>query len=87
MKTDIELCKKYSRELSNGFFTVDLDGFAEACFNQNSENELRESLKLRSADKSDCKSWGITPTQWRAGIESALAAKIIVNNNDMIRDK
>ena len=46
MKTDIELCKKYSRQLDNGFFTVDLDGFAEACFNQNSEDELRDSLNL-----------------------------------------
>lgn len=84
MKTDIELCKKYSRQLDNGFFTVDLDGFAEACFNQNSEDELRDSLNLGSADKTDCGSWNITPTEWRESIERALAAKIISRNADMI---
>lgn len=84
MKTDIELCNVYAVKLDNGFYTVKLDGFSEACYNQNSEQELRGALALRAADKSDCENWEITPTQWRQSIERALAAKIVANNADKI---
>ena len=52
-----------------------LTGFAEACYDENSIAELEEALKLRAADKTDCENWKITPTQWRAAIVEALAAK------------
>jgi hypothetical protein len=82
MKSDRELCEAYATKLSNGFYRVELDGFAEACFNDNSIDELREALKQRSADKTDCENWGITPTQWRESIEAALAARLISCNDD-----
>jgi hypothetical protein len=82
-KTDRELCEEYATELSNGFYRVELDGFSEACFNQNSENELREALK-HGADETDCRNWNITPEQWRGALESALAARIIVDNDDKL---
>ncbi len=50
--------------------------FSEACYNDNSVTELQEALASRSADKTDCKTWGITPTQWRNEINLALAAKL-----------
>lgn len=53
-----------------------LIGFAEACFNQNSVQELRACLKMKSADKTDCETWRITPTQWRAAIKQALKEKL-----------
>jgi len=53
-----------------------LTGFAEACYDQNTVDELREALRQRSADKYDCGAWCITPTQWRAAIQSALEAKL-----------
>ena len=52
-----------------------LTGFAGACYDENSIAELEEALKLRAADKTDCENWTITPTQWRAAIVEALAAK------------
>ena len=82
-KTDRELCKAYATKLSNGFYKVELDGFSEACFDQNSEDELRSALN-GDADETDCDNWGITPEQWRESIEAALAARIIVNNDDQL---
>lgn len=52
-----------------------LSGFAEACYDQNSVEQLEEALRMRAADKTDCAEWRITPTEWRAAIAEALAAK------------
>ena len=52
-----------------------LTGFAEACYDTNSIAELEAALKQRAADKTDCQTWNITPTQWRAAIAEALEAK------------
>lgn len=52
-----------------------LTGFAEACYDQNSITELEDALRLRAADEADCAEWRITPTEWRAAISAALAAK------------
>lgn len=51
-----------------------LTGFAEACYDQNTEADLVAAL-AGQADETDCKTWGITAEQWRANIEAALAAK------------
>ena len=48
--------------------------FAAACFEQNSIEELETALR-GDADATDCKTWGITPQEWRAQIAEALAAK------------
>jgi predicted Zn-ribbon and HTH transcriptional regulator len=53
-----------------------LTGFAEACFDTNSVPELIEGLLERSADKTDCKQWNITPTQWREAIKQALEFRL-----------
>lgn len=82
-KTDRELCEIYAKELSNGFYEVELEGFSEACFDQNSEEELREALN-GEAYRSDCENWGITPKQWRVHIERALAARLIVENDGQL---
>jgi hypothetical protein len=52
-----------------------LTGFAAACYDVNSAAELEAALKRRTADPADCQEWKITPTQWRAAITEALAAK------------
>ena len=52
-----------------------LTGFAEACYDTNNIAELEDALNQRAADKTDCQEWKITPTQWRAAIAEALAAK------------
>jgi len=53
-----------------------LDGFAAACFDDNSNDELIEALKMRAADETDCKNWEITPSQWREAIREALEWRI-----------
>ena len=54
-----------------------IDGsFAEACFDQNTCRELVEALLQKSADKTDCKTWNITPTEWRKEMATALLSKI-----------
>lgn len=60
-----------------------LDGFAEACFDDNSVEELIEALKMRAADSADCESWGITPTQWRLAIKGALEFRIYLAIEDI----
>ena len=53
-----------------------LTGFAEACYDTNTVAELEAALEQRAADTTDCEIWEITPTQWRAAIAEALAAKL-----------
>lgn len=55
---------------------VELTGFAEACYNDNSLSELVAALLDRKADAADCQSWKIKPAQWRAGIRQALQARL-----------
>lgn len=45
--------------------------FAEACFAQNSAEELIQAL-LGPADGPDMKIWGITSAEWRTAIAAAL---------------
>lgn len=58
-----------------------LNGFAEACYDMNTVADLEFAMTQRQADKTDCETWRITPTQWRAAIAEALDAKI-VNKED-----
>jgi len=53
-----------------------LEGFSEACFNDNSIEELINALRARSTDKTDCKNWAITPTQWENAIREAIEFRI-----------
>ena len=50
--------------------------FAEACFDDNSMDELIKALVEPEADEYDCKTLSITPTEWRDQIELGLRAKI-----------
>jgi hypothetical protein len=52
-----------------------LNGFAEACYDMNTVADLEVALTQRQADKTDCETWKITATQWRAAIAEALDAK------------
>ena len=62
-----------------------INGFAEACYHDNSVSELVAALKSRSADKIDCKNWNLTPSRWRAEIKSALEYAMFqyVSDNDL----
>lgn len=53
-----------------------LAGFAEACYNSNSPVELLDGLLAQSADDIDCRTWDITPTEWREAIGLALRHQI-----------
>ncbi len=50
--------------------------FKNACYDQNSIEELIEALQAKKADKADMKEWGLTATQWRNAIKTALKEKI-----------
>jgi hypothetical protein len=52
-----------------------LDGFAEACFNENSVDELCEALKS-GFDTTDCRNWKINETEWYESIINALSLKL-----------
>ncbi len=60
-------------------YKIESNTFSAACYDQNSIEELRAALKQRAADKTDCNTWKITPTQWRAEIQTALDALIEKN--------
>jgi len=53
-----------------------LAGFAEACFDQNSTDELIDALLQRKADAHDLKDWNLTSEQWREAIAEALRERI-----------
>jgi len=44
--------------------------FADACYT-NALDELRAAL-VGDADTGDCRSWGITPEEWRVAIITAI---------------
>lgn len=48
--------------------------FAEACFNDNSIEELVDCHGA-PADRTDCREWKITANEWHQGIKEALAAR------------
>jgi len=52
--------------------TSQVRAFADACIAQNATDELEAALQ-GAADKTDCKTWKITPAQWRLAIRTALA--------------
>ena len=62
-----------------------LDGFSEACYNDNSVNELIDALKSRAADEEDCENWEITKKAWREEIRTALEHAMFeyVSDNDL----
>lgn len=66
------IAKKYSLDVTS---RPRLDGFAEACYDDNSIDELTEALDLRAADKTDCENWDIKPREWRLSIRLALSAR------------
>ena len=51
------------------------NSFAEACYNQNSIDQLKTALNEKP-DLTDCESWGITEKEWREQIKLALSAKL-----------
>ena len=52
-----------------------LTPFAAACYEERTMTELWAALAQRGSNTNDCKTWKITPTQWRIEIAQALAAK------------
>lgn len=63
-----EIAKEMAAASSN------LDGFAEACYNQNTTSDLTECLK-EDADESDMDAWNIDANEWHTSIKKALLAK------------
>jgi hypothetical protein len=45
--------------------------FADFCRNQKTFEELIEALHA-TEDEDECREWGLTPSEWKAGISSAL---------------
>ena len=57
------------------------DGFAEACFNENSVDELCEALES-GFDTTDCRNWKISETEWYDSIINALSVKLFYLEQD-----
>ena len=55
---------------------IETNTFAAACYEQNSIAELEAALKCRRADRGDMKAWGISASEWRSQITTALKAKL-----------
>ena len=56
--------------------TIELNTFAEACYNMNSIQELEEALN-QGPDQCDMDEWGISADEWKEQISAALAEKRI----------
>jgi hypothetical protein len=74
----------YIGYISNGehnMTTIESNTFAEACFNQNSIEELEQALK-DGPDATDMQTWGLTADEWREQIELALKARKEAETDD-----
>ena len=54
-----------------------LTGFAEACYDQNSVDDLVCCLERSTVDETDCATWKLSHQEWRSSIADALRARII----------
>lgn len=54
-----------------------LTGFSEACYDQNSMDELVSMLETGAPDSADCNQWGLGAYEWRCAIGLALRHKIV----------
>ena len=62
--------------------TIKTNTFAEACFNNNSIDELKAALKA-DYDETDVKTWGLTPAEYYSELKSALNEKFNLENLNM----
>ena len=64
---------QYNTLVAKGLEAQDhsLNGFAEACYNDGSFEELVTALD-NEADATDCKDWGINAEEWKESIKQAL---------------
>jgi len=49
---------------------IDNDGFAAACYNSNTIEDMLEALSMDAKDRSQ---WELTPSAWRENIRDALS--------------
>ena len=49
------------------------DSFASWCYDNRDLRWLKTAFN-RDADPDDCRRWGMTPAQWRVGVEMAIQA-------------
>jgi hypothetical protein len=63
-----------------------LTGFAEACYNQNSIDDLIECLEGPHADRADCDEWKLSHQEWREAIADALRGKV-ADLKEMLADR
>jgi len=61
---ELDLCVSDSTEFSN------------ACINDNSIIDLITALKMHGADEAVCRTWKISPIQWKKAVRYALAVRI-----------
>ena len=54
---------------------IELDGFSEACYNDNSIEDLVVALRS-GVDLVDCENWNLTESEWEGAIKDALTAII-----------
>ena len=59
-----------------------LGGFAEACYNQNSFEDLKYFQKA-VADKGDCEQWGLTDQEWRDAQQQAIELAMVEHEEDI----
>ncbi len=58
--------------------------FAEACYEQNSDLELRAT---GAADLTDCREWDITTGQWYNAIDAALTDRLRMEGGALFIDE
>ena len=69
----INIANKFNLDYSNG---VSLDNFSEACYNDNSIDELVEALETGATMDDDINAWNIDEAEWTAEIKKALTSMI-----------
>jgi hypothetical protein len=65
--------RRQRKEEQMGEKMSNLIHFAEACYNQNSLNELKFSLK-GATDETDLLTWNLTEAEWREALKIAIIA-------------
>ncbi|MBN1294378.1 MAG: hypothetical protein JXB48_21255 [Candidatus Latescibacteria bacterium] len=83
MKTEKTAIEELARSLKITIQYNRIDGFAAACYDDNSVEEMVRTLHKKSADHSDCAEWKISPTEWRNSIRLALANRLFTDLSEI----
>lgn len=88
-RSPAEILKEHAARQDDGSYEITLkpDSFDEAMYQTRSKDQLYDDLGQETPNIEECEEWNITPELWRWGLERAIAAHLIDEDNSKTEDE